>query len=104
MWVRMKLSRGQRDENRTEKEEHLMRQRRSGWERENKKQRCQWGGVVQKCQGEQENKPGKEEEFPLVVAKPPMTLERETPFKEHREVRQCRKGQAFLELSVSLGS
>lgn len=60
MWVQMKLSRGQREENRTEKEEHLMRQRRSGWERENKKQRCHWGGVVQKCQGEQESKPGKD--------------------------------------------
>lgn len=59
MWVQMKLSRGRREENRKEKEEPSMRQRRTDRGRENKKQRCQWRGVVQKCEGQQ-SKPGKD--------------------------------------------
>lgn len=87
MWVQMQLSRGRREENPSEKEEPWMRQKEWSGEEESKDERS-LGGVVQKCQGQQERKTSKGGRVSTGDLEPCVTLERETPFKEYKRVRQ----------------
>lgn len=87
MWVQIKLSRGRREENRKEKEEF---QWDRGMVRGRKTRNKSVSGEVlfRSVKGNKRANQVRMEGFPLVVTEPPVTLERETPFKEHREVRK----------------
>lgn len=87
MWVQMKLSRGRREENGKEEEEPSMRQRRTGRGGKTRNKGVSGEVLFRSVKGNRANQV-RMEEFPLAVTEPLVTLERGTPSKEHREVRQ----------------